>query len=346
MTKMAGASANQQADATMTVSIIIKALNEEKHIARCIESCLSALGTLRGEVILADSISTDRTVEIAAQYPIKIVQLKNSKDRGCGTGPQLGYQYSSGEFVYIVDGDMECLPGFVEAALEKMQQNPKLGGVAGIISEQGSGNYDFEIRKTEYDSWRQPGQHPWLDMGGLYRREAIESVGYFSNRNLNAFEEQELGTRLTHSGWMLERIDTASVIHYGHTMNTFELTKKRWRSGYLDGSGELVRNALGKPYFWRVVKTRFSYIVMTGLFLFVILSVLLIPWQPMPFVASLVILASIIATMIFRKKSIRLGFMGFLLWPVKVMAFIRGFARKPKNPQRRIPSIVIANDAN
>lgn len=336
----------KQDDETITVSIIIKALNEEKNIARCIDSCLSALAGLRGEVILADSISTDSTVEIARQYPIKIVQLEYTEDRGCGSGPQLGYQHSRGEFVYIVDGDMECIPGFIEVALDKMHHTPKLGGVAGVITEHGSGNYDFEIRKNEYDSWRRPGQHPWLDMGGLYRRTAIESVGYFSNKNLNAFEEQELGMRLTHNGWMLERVDAASVIHYGHTVNTLELTKKRWKSGYLEGSGELLRNALGKPYFRLAVTSRLSYIVMTALFIFVVLSVLLLPWQPLLFMISGLILASTMAVMVLRKKSIRLGLMGFLLWPVKVIAFIRGFVRKPENPAVRIPSIVITDNAD
>ena len=68
------------------VSIVIKALNEERHIAVAIESAMAALESMRGEVmrgeimgeiILADSASTDRTVEIAANYPIKIVTLRN-----------------------------------------------------------------------------------------------------------------------------------------------------------------------------------------------------------------------------------------------------------------------------
>ena len=47
------------------VSVIIKALNEQKRIAVSIESALTAISAVGGEVILADSCSTDRTVEIA-----------------------------------------------------------------------------------------------------------------------------------------------------------------------------------------------------------------------------------------------------------------------------------------
>ena len=55
------------------VSIIIKALNEERRIALAIESALAALSGIDGEVILADGGSTDRTLEIAREYPIVIV---------------------------------------------------------------------------------------------------------------------------------------------------------------------------------------------------------------------------------------------------------------------------------
>ena len=41
------------------VSIIIKALNEERHVASAIESALAALDGMEGEIILADSASTD-----------------------------------------------------------------------------------------------------------------------------------------------------------------------------------------------------------------------------------------------------------------------------------------------
>ena len=59
----------------MPVSVIIKTLNEEQRIAATIESALDAIKQLGGEVIIADSGSSDRTLEIASQYPVTIAQL-------------------------------------------------------------------------------------------------------------------------------------------------------------------------------------------------------------------------------------------------------------------------------
>src|SRR5260221_3578925 len=112
-----------------TVSIIIKALNEQRHIASAIESALAALDGIDGEVILADSGSRDRTIEIARRYPIKIVQLTNTAERSCGIGAQLGFQYSRGRYLCLIDGDMQLHDDFLLAALDCLARNPTIAGV-------------------------------------------------------------------------------------------------------------------------------------------------------------------------------------------------------------------------
>ena len=75
---------------TCTVSIVNKALNEEKIFCAAIESSLAAVAAVGGEVVLADSCSSDRTVELASRYPVRVVQFANAQERCCGAGPQLG----------------------------------------------------------------------------------------------------------------------------------------------------------------------------------------------------------------------------------------------------------------
>src|SRR5579864_6438987 len=163
------------------VSIVIKALNEERHIGATIESALAALtgAGLDGEVILADSASTDRTVEIAARYPITIVRLNRSADRSCGAGVQLGYQYCRGRFVCLIDGDMRLDAGFLPDALRFLKDHSDFAGVGGIVVEREAINLEYVKRASAHDVDRAPGVVDQLDCGGLYRREAIEVAGYF-----------------------------------------------------------------------------------------------------------------------------------------------------------------------
>jgi glycosyltransferase involved in cell wall biosynthesis len=75
-------------------SIYILTYNEELDIAACIESA-----QLSDDVIVVDSISSDRTVEIAAHYPVQIVQhaLKAMGDSapGCSKKFQLSMSGST-----------------------------------------------------------------------------------------------------------------------------------------------------------------------------------------------------------------------------------------------------------
>ena len=51
-----------------TISLCMIVKNEEKHIARCLDS----VAELVDEIIIVDTGSTDRTVEIASNYTAKV----------------------------------------------------------------------------------------------------------------------------------------------------------------------------------------------------------------------------------------------------------------------------------
>ena len=81
----------------MKLTIGVKALNEEQRIAEALTSALRAAEPFGGEVVLADSGSTDRTLEIASTLPVRIVQLADPSERSCGAGAQLAFQQADGD---------------------------------------------------------------------------------------------------------------------------------------------------------------------------------------------------------------------------------------------------------
>lgn len=241
----------------MKVSIVIKALNEERNIARAIESSLDAIrhiGEGEGEVVLADSHSTDRTIEIAENYPIRIVRLRDPKERCCGVGAEIGYRVSQGKYIYILDADMEINGFFLEEAVRVLDLDPTLAGVGGQVEEMNLDNAEFRGRAAKLIQQFRPGDTDRLNMGGLYRTASIEKIGYLTNRNLHALEEFELGVRLISAGFRLTRIDCVAVRHYGHTDSSMRLLLRRWKSRYIWGGGELLRNSIGKSHFFLVLR--------------------------------------------------------------------------------------------
>ena len=60
------------------LSVVVKCHNEEGNIAACLDSVLAATAGLDVEVIVADALSADRTVEIARRYPVLIARMTDS----------------------------------------------------------------------------------------------------------------------------------------------------------------------------------------------------------------------------------------------------------------------------
>ncbi len=321
------------------VSVIIKALNEELKIARTIESALQAVSVVGGEVILADSHSTDRTVEIAKRYPIKIVKLSNAKERCCGIGGQIGYQESSGSYVWIVDGDMELSRGFLEDAIKSLEQDSQLAGVSGRVVERNLESLEFRARVQRAPENLKAGIVDRLDGGGVYRRSAIESVGYFTNRNLHSYEEYELAVRLRSAGWRLKRLPTDAVFHFGHTTEAFSLLIRRWNSGYVRGIGELLRGAIGKAHLKLVLKEvremwLYGVVILWWL---VILSILAIePTAIAGIKVALVVMLAPIALMILKKRSLVTGIYSVVSWNFYAAGLILGVIDQQSPPNARI----------
>lgn len=326
--------------AACEVSIIIKALNEEKNIARAVESSLRATQGMKAEVILADSLSADRTVDIASAYPIRIVQLLHREDRSCGVGAQLGYQFARGEFVYILDGDMELCPGFLERALEMLRRDPQLAGVAGQVEEMHTDNLEFRNRQSRKRKSMGDGEVDKLNMGGLYRRSAIKQVGYFTNRNLHSNEELELGLRLRAKGWRLLRIETPGIRHYGHTDNSMRLLLRRWRSGYVRGAGMLLRSAWGTDYLPGVLRHCVNPLMTIGWWTSMLVGLLLPLGWPVKLVMLVVLLTLPFLFMSVKKRSLMLGVFSVLTWNIFAAGLLAGLF----NPMKPTDALIDARE--
>ena len=83
----------------MTLHVVLVTLNEEKNIDRC-------LGSVRwaDEIVVVDSFSTDRTVELARKYTDKVYQHEYP-----GTSKQVerGIGYATGDWIFVIDADEE-----------------------------------------------------------------------------------------------------------------------------------------------------------------------------------------------------------------------------------------------
>ena len=85
----------------MEISVVIPALDEERTIGFCVDEAMKALGG-RGEVVVADNGSTDRTREIAEARGARVVPVAR---KGYGAALRGGFAAARGRFLIMADAD-------------------------------------------------------------------------------------------------------------------------------------------------------------------------------------------------------------------------------------------------
>ncbi|MDN3545614.1 glycosyltransferase family A protein [Kinneretia asaccharophila] len=320
---------------------MIKALNEEQRIAACLDSVMAATRGLDAEVVLVDSLSNDRTVEIASQYPIRIVQFERLADRGCGAAVQLGYQVANGEFIYVLDADMQLNAGFLAIAMKALEEDKGLAGVAGRLIDQAV-RTQSDARRARLAAEQQSDiEVHELGGGGLYRRLAIEQVGYLANRWLKAYEEADLGARLRAAGWRLKRLHAVAVQHQGHAETNAAMLIRLWRNGRAKAGGAFLRAAWGRP--WWDLAVRKQWYVFVNLAAWIVSVVGAMAGAIVGISPSLVlacVVASpllLVALLALKKRSPAQGAWAWVSWQVVTVAAVLGCTSAPLDPFLPIP---------
>jgi len=111
-----------------SVTIVIPVRNEERILGQCLES-IAALDYPpdRLQVIVADSLSTDRSRAIAEQYGAKVVA---NPAQTVVSGRNRGLETAHGEFVAFTDADCVVSRHWLRAAVEAFA--PGVAGVGGV----------------------------------------------------------------------------------------------------------------------------------------------------------------------------------------------------------------------
>lgn len=98
----------------MKISASIIVYNEEENIADLCETV-----SWCDEIVIVDSSSTDKTLEIASRYPVKIFQheFKGYKDKH-----EFADAQTTGNWIFWIDADERVTPE-LRAAIEKLKQS-------------------------------------------------------------------------------------------------------------------------------------------------------------------------------------------------------------------------------
>ena len=226
------------------ISVVVIARNEEDSIGHCLASLVRVTEDMRAEILFVDSASTDRTVEVARSYPVRIAGLNPGSPLSPSAGRWVGTGLSGGKYIFYVDGDMIVLDHWLPRAIELLA-DPALGGVGGRLFWVTPGDPITLEHKDDLPMGRVPG----LGGGAVYKRKALDDCGGF-NPFLRGEEERELAYRLKRGGYGVMRVDVPMAVHLDKPRSIEENLE---RSTYFTGVGQIMRRHPLRSGFWDLV---------------------------------------------------------------------------------------------
>jgi glycosyltransferase involved in cell wall biosynthesis len=113
------------------VTVIVPAYNSEATLGACLESVFANPDPAY-EVIVVNDASTDRTAEIAMQYPCRLINLRaNIMAANCRN---LGAVHAHGEFLVFFDADQIMRPDTLQSYVRAFQVDPQTDAVVGSFA--------------------------------------------------------------------------------------------------------------------------------------------------------------------------------------------------------------------
>jgi glycosyltransferase involved in cell wall biosynthesis len=113
----------------MKISVVIPAYNEEKYIKTCLESILNQ-EEQADEIIVVNNNSTDKTVELAKEYPVRVV---NEAEQGMIQARNRGFNEAQYEIIVRTDADTIVPQNWIKR-IKKYFENEKLIALSGPSS--------------------------------------------------------------------------------------------------------------------------------------------------------------------------------------------------------------------
>lgn len=252
----------------MDLSFILLTWNSERYLERCLSSIGEALGhsTLSYEVLVLDNGSHDATPGIlsrmAAESRGRLKVYLEAVNAGTTRPRNRLLAASRGEYLCVMDSDVELRAGVVDALLPRLQNDGQLGIVVPrIVYPHGGWQKsvdrfptlidklqrflrlrEIEIREGQRIQPSMPAFHVDYAISAfwLFRRELLGTVGLLDERIFFAPEDVDFCLRVWKSGLRVVYVPSVAVVHH-----TQEITR-----GWKLNRAKL-QHILGLAYYFR-----------------------------------------------------------------------------------------------
>lgn len=200
-----------------TCSIIIRTLNEERHLAEVLTRIREQdYPQSLVEVIMVDSGSTDRTLAIAVAHGCRVLHLRR-EEFSFGRSLNVGCGVASGQFLVFVSGHCVPVDGHWLWALLQPLHDPAVA----ISYGRQIGGPDSKFSETllfqkYFPDHAQSGQSPFFCNNANLALRRTCWVEHPFDETLTGLEDMHLARQLWQKRWKILYTPAANVYHHHH----------------------------------------------------------------------------------------------------------------------------------
>jgi GT2 family glycosyltransferase len=215
------------------VAVIVVNWNRRELLIACLQS-LAAQTHPSFEVVVVDNGSQDGSaetvVEVAKTFPVPLLLIRNSQNRGFCAANNQGIQATSAPLIALLNNDAEADPGWLAALEDVIQSKSGVGMAASKIlvwedprridkvghlmypDGQNRGRGSGQIDSGQFDRIEET---LWPDgCAAMYRRAMLDEIGGFDEDFFAYADDAELGLRGRIAGWTCLYAPGAVVRHH------------------------------------------------------------------------------------------------------------------------------------
>lgn len=213
------------------VSVLIVTYNAAQTIRKCLLS-LNGQTFKDFEVILVDNNSTDETLRIiesianVLNFPFKAVTLTENPGFTGGNNVAFKHMSQNSAFIVLLNPDAYAEDRWLKKLVDEMENHSELGACASkILTYDGksidtAGDMLMSSLKGYKREASDPGLYPAREFvfgacaaAAIYRRSAIDEVGFFDEDFFLQCDDTDLSFRLQLAGWKVLYVPDAIVYH-------------------------------------------------------------------------------------------------------------------------------------
>lgn len=193
-------------------SVVIRAFNEEKYIERLFVG-IQQQTIKQVEIILVDSGSTDRTLEIASRYQVKIVQIK-PEDFTFGRSLNMGISQANADLVVMASAHVyPVYPDWLESLIKPFESSKVALTYGKQRGYDGSKFSEHQIFAQWFPDSHYPDQtHPFCNNANAAIRKALWIENQYDEM-LPGLEDIDWANRMILQGKTIQYVPEAEIIH-------------------------------------------------------------------------------------------------------------------------------------